>query len=87
MRTLILESLIESKGINRTAKSCLLGTSQGGSDVLRMTETKLESMTVTGVDPSKEHFVSLSAINKAGLYVTMNITISHSGIFTTPDMD
>ena len=46
----------------------ILGTTPGGTNVLSWTETQFENLRVTGLDPTKRHYVSVTAVNKAGLY-------------------
>ncbi|XP_078575732.1 uncharacterized protein LOC144861635 [Branchiostoma floridae x Branchiostoma japonicum] len=47
-----------------------LGTVRGGSDVMQWMETTKTTMTVTGVDHSRAHYVIITAVNRAGLYVS-----------------
>ncbi|XP_078573997.1 uncharacterized protein LOC144860568 isoform X2 [Branchiostoma floridae x Branchiostoma japonicum] len=47
-----------------------LGTVRGGSDVMQWMETTETAMTVTGVDHSRAHYVIITAVNRAGLYVS-----------------
>ena len=48
-----------------------IGTQLGGADVLPWKEMKATKMTVTATDSTMEHFVTITAINEAGIY-TMN---------------
>ncbi|KAI8519528.1 hypothetical protein Bbelb_027850, partial [Branchiostoma belcheri] len=47
-----------------------MGTVRGGSDVMQWVETMETAMTVTGVDHSRAHYVIITAVNRAGLYVS-----------------
>ena len=54
------------------------GSSYGGSDLLLWRETTEPTMTVTGVDSKKELFVTISAINEAGLFTTKIFIVHYS---------
>ena len=54
------------------------GTAYGSSDVVQWKETKNTKIRITGVDHSKEHFVVITAVNKAGLYNTHTYKISYT---------
>ncbi|XP_078585869.1 uncharacterized protein LOC144867679 [Branchiostoma floridae x Branchiostoma japonicum] len=47
-----------------------LGTVKGGSDVMQWVETTETAMNITGVDHSRAHYVIITAVNRAGLYVS-----------------
>ena len=53
------------------------GSRLGGVDVLQWTEVKASKMTVTGVDHSKQHYVTITAINEAGLYTANTYTVAY----------
>ena len=57
--------------------SMFTGTRVGGIDVLQWTETKVPSMRITGVDASKQHYVTISAINMAGLYTSQTYHVNY----------
>ena len=44
------------------------GSYPGGMDVLSWTETIVSNMNITGLDRYNMYFISVTAINKAGLY-------------------
>ena len=46
------------------------GSGIGGMDVLPLTELTVADMVVTEVDPSPEYYLTVTAINQAGLYTT-----------------
>ncbi|KAI8509825.1 hypothetical protein Bbelb_122530 [Branchiostoma belcheri] len=49
-----------------------MGTVRGSSDVMQWVETMETAMTVTGVDHSRAHYVIITAVNRAGLYVSQD---------------
>ena len=55
----------------------LLGTRLGSYDVLSWIETKAPHMRINGVDNSKVHYISITAVNKAGLHTTLTTTASY----------
>ncbi|XP_077997650.1 uncharacterized protein LOC144450798 isoform X2 [Glandiceps talaboti] len=55
-----------------------MGTVQGGSDVMKWTETDKEELELIGIDHTKEHHVAITAINQAGLYNTANYIVSYT---------
>ena len=57
---------------------CVPGMTPGGIDVLAWTETELTTLRITGVDYTKEHHVTLTAVNKAGLYTTHTYPVTYS---------
>ena len=60
----------QARGNQRDSFNSVSGTMRGGKDVLDWTDTDQTAMTITGVDHKKEQHVTLTAINKAGLYTT-----------------
>ena len=54
------------------------GTTLGGIDVQRAIETDQPMLHITGVDHTKEHHVTLTAFNKAGLYTTRTYIVTYS---------
>jgi len=59
-----------------------IGTSYGSSDVVQWRETKDTKIRITGVDHSKEHYVVITAVNKAGLFTTHTYTVSYKPTVT-----
>jgi len=54
------------------------GTVRGGIDVLNGLETERATLRITGVDHTKHHYVTLTAINKAGLYATSTHIVTYN---------
>jgi len=54
------------------------GTTRGGADVQRAIETGQSRFRINGVDHAKEHHVTLTAFNKAGLYTTGTFVVAYS---------
>ncbi|CAH1258773.1 Hypp2075 [Branchiostoma lanceolatum] len=54
-----------------------VGTHPGGCDVLKWVETEMTEMSMNDVDNNKEHFVVITAINQAGLYLGENFALSY----------
>ena len=54
------------------------GTTRGGVDVQRAMETGQSRFRINGVDHAKEHHVTLTAFNKAGLYTTRAFVVAYS---------
>ncbi|KAK2161993.1 hypothetical protein NP493_1549g00025 [Ridgeia piscesae] len=55
-----------------------IGTVRGGIDVLNGLETERATLRITGVDHTKHHYVTLTAINKAGLYATSTHIVTYN---------
>ncbi|KAI0223319.1 hypothetical protein LSAT2_025465, partial [Lamellibrachia satsuma] len=55
-----------------------IGMTPGGIDILSWMETELTTLRITGVDYTKEHHVTLTAVNKAGLYLTRTYPVTYS---------
>ncbi|KAK2183533.1 hypothetical protein NP493_308g03123 [Ridgeia piscesae] len=55
-----------------------IGTTRGGADVQRAIETGQSRFRINGVDHAKEHHVTLTAFNKAGLYTTGTFVVAYS---------
>ena len=53
------------------------GTTRGGIDVLNGLETERTTLRITGVDHTKHHYVTVTAINKAGLYTTSTHIVTY----------
>ena len=45
--------------------------------MLQWTEVEASKMTVTGMDHNKEHYITITAVNEAGLYTTNMYTVSY----------
>ena len=54
------------------------GTTRGGIDVLAGLETERTTLRITGVDHTKHHYVTLTAVNKAGLYRTSTYIVTYN---------
>ena len=54
------------------------GTTRGGIDVLYGLETEKTTLRITGVDHTKHHYVTLAAVNKAGLYRTSTYIVTYN---------
>ncbi|KAK2166991.1 hypothetical protein NP493_1290g01014 [Ridgeia piscesae] len=57
-----------------------IGTTQGAIDVLSWLDTERTVLQVARVDHTKEHYVTLTAINKAGLYTTRSFVVAYSTV-------
>ena len=55
------------------------GTTLGGIDVLSWTESTAPMMRVSGLENSRMHYVTVTGVNKAGLYTTIRFTTSYPG--------
>ena len=51
------------------------GSAEGGMDILGITELDVAHMVVTDVDTSPEYFLTITAVNQAGLYTTRTFDI------------
>ena len=50
------------------------GSKLGGMDMLPWTETTAEHMKVYGLDRSKVYYITVTAVNRAGLYDSITFT-------------
>ena len=54
-----------------------LGTILGGSDVMQWVETMHTGMRVSPLVPHTDYYITVTAINAAGLPQTVNVVINH----------
>ncbi|KAI8507103.1 hypothetical protein Bbelb_155420, partial [Branchiostoma belcheri] len=56
-----------------------VGLTEGGGGVFYWVETTETHLSVSGIDHDKEYFVSINAINGAGMYTTVKTVVSYGG--------
>ncbi|XP_078664145.1 uncharacterized protein LOC144907216 [Branchiostoma floridae x Branchiostoma belcheri] len=56
-----------------------VGLTEGGGGVFYWVETTETHLSVSGIDHDKEYFVSINAINGAGMYTTAKTVVSYGG--------
>ncbi|KAI8485724.1 hypothetical protein Bbelb_365580 [Branchiostoma belcheri] len=56
-----------------------VGLTEGGGGVFYWVETTETHLSVSGIDHDKEYFVSINAINGAGMYTTAKMVVSYGG--------
>ena len=67
---------IQYISVSNFTSLCITGTTPGGIDVLPWTESTESSMRISGVDSSRVQYITVTAINKAGLYTAIRFSTS-----------